>query len=278
MTGRTHFGSEYIRGELHDIGAALREEVTVFLIGGGAMSFRDLKDTTKDIDLVVTTDQAYERLLATLTELGYSEVTDLGDDYHQLGARLCVRNEEGCQIDLFNRQVADKLVFSDGMRERSEPFLTSGPLTVSLTALEDMFLFKAVAKRPDDIDDMATLVRANLAFETIESELDRQRELLGSDLFVTYITESLERLEERHGIQTPLDGVVIDRYTDYMAELEIRMQLDETEPTPIEELAEELEVDVDTVKERVARLEEAGFVRNTTDGVVDTGKQDQFDN
>jgi len=144
MTGRNHFGPEYIRGELYDIGGALQEEVTVYLIGGGAMAFRDLKDTTKDSDLVVTTDQAYERLLATLTDLGYSEVTDLGDDYQQLGARLCVRNEDGCQIDLFNRQVADKLVFSDGMRERSEPFLTSGPLTVLLTALEDMFLFKAV--------------------------------------------------------------------------------------------------------------------------------------
>lgn len=28
MTGRNHFGPEYIRDELHDIGAALQEEVT----------------------------------------------------------------------------------------------------------------------------------------------------------------------------------------------------------------------------------------------------------
>jgi len=278
MTQRDHFGSAYIRDELHTVGDTLEQEVTAFLIGGGAMSLRNLKDTTKDIDLVITTDEEYKYLLAALMELGYEEVTDLGDNYRELGARLCVRNDDGCQIDLFNRQVANKLVFSDGMRARSEAFLTREPLSIHLTAFEDIFLFKAVAQRPDDIDDMATLVQTGLAFDTVEAELDAQAELLGSDLFVTYISGSLDQLEERHGIQTPLDEVVFERHTRYMNELEVRMELDEDDPTPIAELADELALDRDTVKERVARLEEHGLVRRTPDGVVDTGKRDWFDN
>lgn len=278
MTQRDHFGPEYIRGELHTIGETLAQEVTAFLIGGGAMSLRDLKATTKDIDLVVTTDEEYERLLAALTERGYEEVSDLGENYRELGARLCVRNDDGCQIDLFNRQVANKLVFSDGMEARSESFLIHGPLSVSLTAFEDIFLFKTVAKRPDYIDDMATLVRTGLEFDIIEAELDTQAELLGSDLFVTYVSESLAKLEARHGIQTPIDDVVVDRYTEYMNEFEIRVKLDEEEPTPIRELADVLDLERDVVAERVARLEEHGFVRLTSDGVLDTGKRDRFDN
>lgn len=278
MTQRDHFGPEYIRKELHTVGETLAQEVTAFLIGGGAMSLRNLKTTTKDIDLVVTTDEEYERLLAALTERGYEEVTDLGENYRELGARLCVRNDDGCQIDLFNRQVANKLVFSDGMDTRSESFLTHGPLSVHLTALEDIFLFKAVAKRPDDIDDMATLVQTSLEFDTIEAELDTQAELLGSDLFVTYVSESLAKLEERHGIQTPIDDVIIERHAQYMSGFEIRLELDEDGPTPIPELADALGLDTDTVEERVARLEERGFVRLTPDGVVDTGKRERFDN
>ena len=47
---RARFDSEYIEGELERIGDAIETPLTVYLIGGGAMAFRDLKDTTKDIN------------------------------------------------------------------------------------------------------------------------------------------------------------------------------------------------------------------------------------
>ena len=51
---RRRFDSEYIESELRRVGRQLETELTVYLIGGGAMSFRGLKETTKDIDLTVT--------------------------------------------------------------------------------------------------------------------------------------------------------------------------------------------------------------------------------
>ncbi len=54
MTPRPQFDAAYIQAELQELGATLRIEVTALLIGGGAMAFRGLKNTTKDIDLVVT--------------------------------------------------------------------------------------------------------------------------------------------------------------------------------------------------------------------------------
>ncbi len=50
---RPIFGREYIEDEFQRIGEGLSEPLTVYLIGGGAMSLHDLKGSTKDIDLVV---------------------------------------------------------------------------------------------------------------------------------------------------------------------------------------------------------------------------------
>ncbi|MFC6906903.1 hypothetical protein [Halalkalicoccus tibetensis] len=253
-------------------------EVEAYLIGGGAMSLHEpsLKDTTKDIDLVVVDEAALSRLIGVLDDLGYEEVTDLGDEYDQLGARHCVRNNAGCQFDVFYRQIADKLFFSDRMRARSEPFLSDEYFSIGLVSFEDIFLFKAVAERPDDIGDMATLIQTNLDFNVIEDEIERQVELLGGEFFVTVVSESLERLDENEGIQTPLDDVVREYYRRYMEGYELRMQLDDSAPKSVSELASELGVSEDEIERRFEYLKQYGFAEQTSEGICDTGKHDEF--
>lgn len=65
---RPRFDDSYIRTELERIGEHLDEPLTVFLIGGGAMAFYGLKDTTKDIDLVVASGENLGQFRATLLE------------------------------------------------------------------------------------------------------------------------------------------------------------------------------------------------------------------
>jgi hypothetical protein len=276
MTSRTQFDATYIEAELQELGAVLHAEVTAFLIGGGAMAFRGLKDTTKDIDLVVTTEAEFEQLLAALDEWGYKEVSELDELYQQLGARLCVENNDGCRIDVFNRQVADKLIFSDGMQQRSEEYHTSGELSIQLTALEDIFLFKTVAKRPDDIDDMNTLVQTSLDFEAIEREIETQIELLDGKRFTTHIRESLDELYEQYEVQTPLEDGIDEYYAQYMEALEVRLVLSEDEPMSIETIAEERGRGRSHVVEQLEQLEAYGYVEQTDSGFVDTGKRDAF--
>ena len=94
---RPTFGREYIENEFQRIGEGLSEPLTVYLIGGGAMSLRDLKGATKDIDLVVPDGDAYGQLWALLMDLGYAEVQSLDPDYRALGATSCVENDDGCR-------------------------------------------------------------------------------------------------------------------------------------------------------------------------------------
>lgn len=111
MSSRERFDRAYIEAELRKIADHLQTDVEAYLIGGGAMSLHEpsLKDTTKDIDLVVVDEAALSRLMGVLADLGYAEVTDIGDEYDRLGARHCVRNDAGLQFDVFYRQIANKV-------------------------------------------------------------------------------------------------------------------------------------------------------------------------
>ena len=46
------FEEKYIDHELDEIGSRVKKPVNIYLIGGASMSFRHLKETTKDIDIV----------------------------------------------------------------------------------------------------------------------------------------------------------------------------------------------------------------------------------
>ncbi len=218
---RARFDSEYIEAELERIGTQIETPLTVYLIGGGAMAFRDLKNTTKDIDLIVTSGDDLQQLQIVLLANGYEIVKEPGEEYDELGAQRILENDDGCRIDLFNKQVIDKLVLSDGMRQRSERYLDAGELSVELVSAEDIFLFKAVAGRTDDIEDMFGLIQTALDFGVIEDELAQQIDLLGQELFVSYVNEALFDLEEQHNITIPLAESVSEITERVYRELEV---------------------------------------------------------
>lgn len=166
--------------------------------------------------------------------------------------------------------------FSQGMEKRSEEFLSGQGLTVRLASLEDIFLFKTVAERRDDIDDMAAPVQTDLDFEAIRDEIAVQAELLGGERFTTIISESLGRLEYRHGIQTPLDEAIDEYYERYMSGYELRTALDKETPQTIEELAADLDIDESATVDRIDHLEQFDFVERVDGGIVSTVERDRF--
>ncbi|SFC67462.1 hypothetical protein SAMN05444422_11434 [Halobiforma haloterrestris] len=262
---RPTFGREYIENEFQRIAEGLSALLTVYLIGGGSMSLRDLKGATKDIDLVVPDGDAYGQLWAVLMDLGYTEVQSLDPDYRALGATSCVENDDGCRLDIFNQQVANKLVLTDGMQERSEPFLDTDRLTVRLVSNEDIFLFKLIAGRDDDIGDMNMLVQAGLDYDVVRDELEAQIERLNDDQFATFANEALVELEERYGVTTPIEARVQELTNRYYRGLEVLQAVDE--PMTVDELAAELGLDIDEIRDRVAYLAKFDRVRQEGDTV-----------
>lgn len=223
---RRRFGTDYLRAEFDRLGAELDAETVAYLIGGGSMAFRDLKDATRDIDLVVAERETLDRMRDAVTGIGYEIVRFPSDEYASLGAEAVVENDDGCRFDLFVRQVAGELVFSRGMERRSERLLQTGALTVRIVSPEDIFLFKSVAGRTDDVEDMFTLVQTGLDFEAIENELDRQTELRDEEFFVTVVNESLIDLEDRFGATTPINDAVARRAARVNREVELLLAID----------------------------------------------------
>lgn len=262
---RPTFGREYIEDEFQRMADGLSDPLTVYLIGGGAMSLRDLKGATKDIDIVVADGDAYGQLWAVLMNLGYSEIQSLDADYQALGATSCVENADGCRLDIFNQQVANKLVLTKRMHDRSEPFLATDRLTVRLVSNEDIFLFKLIAGRDDDIEDMNVLVQASLDYDVVRAELEAQIDRLGDDQFATLANEALVDLEERYGVTTPIEDDIKELTNRYYRGLEVLQTLDD--PMTVDELAAELDLDPDEVRNRVAYLAKFDRVRRDDETV-----------
>jgi len=262
---RARFDRSYIRSELERIGQQLDDPLTVFLIGGGAMAFRDLKTTTKDIDLIVASGDDLEQLHAVLLGRGYDIVREPDEEYEALGAQRILENDDGCRIDVFHQQVIDELVLSDGIRTRSERYLDPGNLEVELVSAEDIFLFKAVAGRVDDIEDMFALLQTDLDFAIVEAELAAQIDRLDQELFVTYVNEALADLTDRHNVRTPLHNPVAEITERVYEELEVLHALDEPKSMPT--LQQELDHTTAELQDIVSRLEEKDAVEVTDDRI-----------
>lgn len=262
---RRRFDSDYLRREFDRLGSALSTSTDTYLIGGGSMAFRDLKEATKDIDLVVTNRVSLNRLSDALETIGYRVVHDPGDEYASLGAQSVLENDDGCRFDIFVRQVGGELEFSDGMQRRSEAFVTAGQLTVHLVSPEDVFLFKSVAGRTDDIEDMTTLVQTGLDFEAIEREINRQVALLGEEFFVTVVNESLVELEDRFGVTVPIRDAVAKRTNRVYSELEVLLAFDDS--TTIESLTDEVDITAEELDPLLTGLERKGVIERTGSGI-----------
>lgn len=270
MSSRPRFDAEYVESEFEAIADHVDEPLTVFLIGGGAMALRNRKEATKDIDVVVDSRAAYDRFRKVVSETGYREIESLDDEYRQLGAKSCVENRDGCRFDVFDRQVAGKLILTDDMKSRAETFLEFENVTTKLVCEEDIFLFKAVANRAADVDDMNVLVQAGLDFDVVERELRTQMERIDELQFVTHVLESLGRLEDQYGVSLPITSTVRDLARPFYELLEVYLCVDG--PTSIADIEKELGLAEREVLERVSRLEARGKV-TVHDGIVHEGEE-----
>jgi predicted nucleotidyltransferase len=262
---RDQFGQEYIGGEFDRIGNALSEPLKFFLIGGGSMALRDLKDATKDIDVIVRTSSDFEQLRSVLKRLNYESIREPGDEYAELGAQTILENEDGCRFDIFNKQVIDKLILSSGMQDRCQLMDTSGYLTVKAMSLEDIFLFKSVAGRTTDIEDMDTLVQTGLDFDTILEELRVQSELLDEEFFATFVNEALIDLEDRFGVTTPFHDPVREITARVYDQLALLQTFNDT--IAVEELQQESELPKDRFSAMLEGLEQKGNIKREDDTI-----------
>ena len=144
MTATKMFGLADLENSLAVIGCHLGRPVTIFLIGGCAMTFLGTKLWTKDIDVVLLSEKDVETFRKALEVAGFKRIRSSTRVYRELGSQMIYRNDEEMQFDLFNRTVCRKLEVSSRMVSRSKILKTYGKLEVHLISPEDIFLFKGM--------------------------------------------------------------------------------------------------------------------------------------
>ena len=112
---------------------------------------------------------------------------------------------------------------------------------------------------------MNMLVQAGLEYDVARDELEAQIDRLGDDQFATFANEALIELDERYGVTTPIEDRIQELTNRYYRGLEVLQALDE--PMTVDELAADLGIDIDEVRDRIAYLAEYDRVRQEGDTV-----------
>ena len=113
----------------------LDAHVDLYMIGGGAMMFLGSKGYTKDLDIIVSSEAEYHRVIDSLSQIGFtSDKPSKGMD----NANLSDTQVRGIyRIDLFDRTVCGCLRLSETMKKRSVKRYESHVLSLYSCSPED---------------------------------------------------------------------------------------------------------------------------------------------
>jgi hypothetical protein len=197
---RKGFGVRELRELLEDVSRGLSREVAVYLIGGLAMMQYGMKASTKDVDLVFTSDSDEQEFEAALRSCGFRRVIDIPECYRRTDARTIMERTDGMRFDIFVKRVCKKLRLTDGMRRRAVGMGLEGDLRLMTLAPEDIFIFKSVTERDYDLADMALMAGRILDLGAIVDEL---RTDAVNYRYLPHLVVKLDALREVHGIALP---------------------------------------------------------------------------
>jgi hypothetical protein len=262
MANRKKFEKNKLIEALDEISKQLERPIRAYLVGGLSMIFHGAKLATKDIDIVFSDQKDAQVFIEAAEEIGFKNVNDLGNEYIDLKARCVLVGEEEIRFDIFIEKVCNALTFSKGMKERSEKMYEKYNFSLYVASIEDIFLFKAITTRPDDLADMANLAGKEIQWNIVEEETRSQDE---SWKWIGRLHGRLEELEEEYGIPSPL-RTKIRKEAEIAQAIDILVGRLERDPISLENAAEVLqEGDHDFVKKVIKEMRSLKLVEEKDD-------------
>ena len=185
-----------------NIAGILSRTVKAYAIGGTAMMFLGIKDSTLDIDLVFENENDKDTFKEAIKSLGYKEI----DAIKVYGARrnqpeMLKLNDE--RFDLFVVNVID-FVFSENIQKRAESIHQFGEnLILKIADPHDIILMKCATDRLKDKDDARKIVGlGKIKWELLVGEAKKQIEL-GKDRTAFELGCFLEELKNKMNVEIP---------------------------------------------------------------------------
>lgn len=253
-------GEEAITAFLEAFDGWLSEPVAVYLLGGSAMTVRDLKDQTADIDLALGAASEFEHVLQALQDHGFSITDEPTATVEGVGRTLELQHaDRGFHIDLFDRQIVGKIRVTDRMRDRADAFWTGTNATAYVLSDEDMFLLKAVSGgdlasgRRRDIEDMQMYAQRGLDYDVIVTEIEDQRPFNTGAAEANQIRNRSHPLFAIEVAVTALSGLP-QSFIDYVSAVGTEFEVEYTVLGAVESGYTDIETIRDQVLDTVAEL------------------------
>jgi len=204
MSSRRTYGEQVLTDTLNGIATHLDHDLNIYLIGGGAMMFYELKPATKDIDIVFQSHEDLEHFVKAATKAGIKPVETPEEEYKNIGASVIMIADSGIQLDLFDRVVCNALELTDSVARRAKHQREMGKLHIHLMSREDIALFKSITERESDLEDIRTLTEAGLDWNIVEDECLNQED---SGYWADLILVKMANLNENYGINIRLNRI-----------------------------------------------------------------------
>ena len=184
-----------------EIDKVIHNKIKVYTIGGVVLLEQGLKVTTKDIDVVVETKNEFIELQHSLQKTGFKSQIP-GKEYSRMNLSQLFQKED-FRIDLFEKKICGRFSLSKGMMERARKVISLDHIEVYLCSNEDVFLFKTMTDRDGDLTDCESIVSAAVDWDIIINELKSQIKKSKQDVWITWVGERLDILEDR-GMVIPI--------------------------------------------------------------------------
>lgn len=183
------------------IGKALPKKISVYAIGGTAMMFMGIKNSTLDIDFVFNKKNDREEFMDALRKLGAKD-SDVTLIYGLKNNTPLMLEFSNCRFDMFMNKIITS-TFSDTMKERSKQTHEFGNLIIKVANPHDIIIMKSVTSRAKDLEDIIAIVNKSQIDWNIIVEEAKEQVKLGNEVAIMGLGEKLEKLTNQKAISVP---------------------------------------------------------------------------
>lgn len=189
------------------VGKELEKEVECYAIGGTALLFLGLKDSTKDVDLVFEEEGDRDLMKEALERLGFKENKE-EMDLEIYGRKEAIRIEpillggHGSRFDLFLKDIIS-FQLSGAMKNNVEEKHEFDNLTMYVISPEYIILLKCATDRKGDRVDAKNIIEnIEINWEKVIDEAQWQTEE-GRKIFSVFLYDFLMDLKEDFDTNIP---------------------------------------------------------------------------
>ena len=198
---------EFQQTLLINIARELKKQITLFAIGGTAMMFLGLKNSTLDIDLVFISAEDRKIFINAARKIGWNYLDSRIIYGERKNTPIMLRLTDE-RLDLFLNQVID-FTFSFSMQERAKTTKQfEKDLILKIADHHDIILMKCATDRLKDIDDAKTIIEDKEINWNIIAEEAQKQISLENEKAILELGTFLEKLQK---INVNIPNKVLDK-------------------------------------------------------------------